>query len=417
MIRSCLLMTLATIAFSPILHAEDWPQFRGPTGEGISKSTSVPIEWSPSHNVAWKIDVPGQGWSSPVLVDGKLYLTSSVNSAGPVTLRALCMDAADGKMLWDTEVFRPDPAAVRSMHKKNTAASSTPIVADGRIYVHFGHLGTAALDPSGKVLWRQTELKYSPVHGNGGSPIVVGDKLIFNCDGGSNPFLVALDTVNGRILWKTPRNTPAKRTFSFCTPLLIDVDQTKQLISPGSGFVGGYDPSNGHELWRVKYGEGYSVVPRPVFSHGLLFVSSGFDQPILYAIKPEGAKDDATTTQVAWTQKAGAPNTPSTLAIGDEIYFIADSGLATCADARTGEIHWTHRLSGGYSASPVFAEGRIYFQNESGKASVIKADKSFTLLAENDLEERSLASYAVTDGTLFIRTEKHLWKISGQGTK
>jgi outer membrane protein assembly factor BamB len=415
--RSMLLFSIVLMTLSLAVRAEDWPQFRGPTGEGISKATSVPVEWSATHNVAWKVDVAGQGWSSPVLAAGKLYLTSSVNSTGPVTLHALCISASDGKTLWDTEVFRPDPAAVRLMHKKNTAASSTPIVADGKIYVHFGHLGTAALDLAGKVLWRQNELKYPPVHGNGGSPIIAGDKLIFNCDGGANPFVVALDTATGAIQWKTPRNTTAKKTFSFCTPLLIDVDQTQQLISPGSGFVGGYDPSDGHELWRVKYGQGYSVVPRPVFSHGLLFVSSGFDQPILYAIRPQGAKADATSTQVAWTQKVGAPNTPSTLAVGNEIYFIADSGLATCADAVTGEIHWTHRLPGGYSASPIFAEGRIYFQNESGMGSVIKADTTFALLSENDLGERSLASYAVTDGALFIRTEKHLWRITDQNSK
>jgi outer membrane protein assembly factor BamB len=405
----CLLM-LASIA-----RAEDWPQFRGPTGQGISTAVDVPVEWSATKNIAWKIDVAGQGWSSPVLADGRIYLTTAIGAGtASVSLRVLCIDAHDGKTIWDVEAFKPDPAAVLVMHKKNSAASATPIIADGKLYVHFGPLGTAALDLSGKVLWRQTSLKFFPLHGNGGSPVLLGDELIFNCDGVGSPYVAALDARTGDVKWKTPRNTTAKMTFSFCTPLVIDVGGVTQVISPGSGFVGAYDPADGHELWRVKYGEGYSIVPRPVFSGGLLFLSSGFNTPILYAIKPEGAKGDATATNIAWTQRKGAPCTPSVLAAGDEIYAVSDNGLAVCADARTGKLHWSHQLSGGFSASPVLAEGRVYFQNEAGKGFVVKAEKQFSLVSENDLEERSLASYAVADHALFIRTEKHLWKIGGK---
>ena len=211
--------------------------------------------------------------------------------------------------------------------------------------------------------------------------------------------------------WKTARNSPAKKQFSFSTPLLIHLDDKDQVISPGSGFVASYDPHDGHEFWRVCYGEGYSVVPRPVFAHDLLFLSSGFDAPIFHAIKPAGANGDATATNIAWTQRKGAPNTPSALVLGDEVYFVSDGGIATCADARTGDVHWSERLGGNFSASPVAAEGRIYFQNEAGVGFVVKAGKIYELLATNDLGERSLASYAVADGALFIRTESHLWKI------
>ncbi len=392
-----------------------WPQFRGPLGQGISEAKNVPVEWSATSNVAWKVEVPGHGWSSPVLAKGRLYLTSAVPDSGSsdVTLRALCFDAADGHLLWDSEVFRPDPASVAKMHTKNSPASATPIVTDDRLYVHFGHMGTAALDLAGKVVWRQGSLKYSPVHGNGGSPLLLDGELIFGCDGDKDPFLVALAAQSGEVRWKTPRQTAAKKTFSFCTPLGITVGGQEQVISPCSGFVGGYDPRDGHEIWRVRYGEGYSVVPRPVFAHGLLFLSSGFDAPVLYAVNPEKAQGDATSSNIAWTQRKGAPCTPSTIVVGDELYYVSDGGVATCADAKTGEAHWSERLGGGFSASPMAAEGRIYFQNETGDGFVVKAGKTYQLLSKNSLEERSLASYAVADEMLFVRTDGHLWKIGG----
>jgi outer membrane protein assembly factor BamB len=349
-----------------------------------------------------------------VLAKGRLYLTTAVDGADNAepTLHALCLDAANGQTLWDTEVFRPGPSEFGSAHKKNSPASSTPIITADRLYVHFGHMGTAALDLAGNVVWRQNDLKYMPVHGNGGSPILVDGALVFNCDGQSDPFVAALDAKTGALRWKTPRNSPAKKQFSFSTPLAINVDGATQIVSAGSGFVGGYDPHDGREIWRVSYDEGYSVVPRPVFAHGLVFIASGFESPILYAIKSAGATGDVTATHVAWTHRKGVPHTSSMLVLGDELYFVSDAGIATCADARTGEVHWSERLGGGFSASPVAAEGRIYFQNETGIGYVVKAGKQFELLATNELAEPTLASCAVTDGALFIRSETHLWKIT-----
>ncbi len=391
----------------------EWPQFRGPGGQGISAATGVPTEWSPTQNVAWKTELAGRGWSSPVLSKGRLYLTSAVGDPGAegVTLHALCLDAADGRVVWDANVFQPDPASSRAMHRKNSMASGTPIVTADRLYVHFGHMGTAALDLSGKILWRQSALKYPPVHGNGGSPILLGDALFMNCDGAKDPFIAALDATTGAIRWKTPRNTTAKKPFSFSTPLAITLGGGTQIISPGSGFVGAYDPKDGHELWRVRYGEGYSVVPRPVFAHGLIFVSSSFDAPVLHAIRPEGAKNDATETNVAWSNRKAAPHSASAIVVSDEIYFVSDAGIATCADARTGAVHWSERLGGNFSASPIAAEGRIYFQNETGTTTVIRASKTHEPLAKNELAEPTLASPIASDGALYLRTEKHLWKI------
>jgi outer membrane protein assembly factor BamB len=272
-------------------------------------------------------------------------------------------------------------------------------------------MGTAALDLSGKIIWRQQEVTYKPVHGNGGSPVIVDDVIVFSCDAGNDPFVVALDKQSGNVRWRTPRNTEANKTFSFSTPLVIDVAGGQQIISAGSGFVGAYDPEDGREIWQVGYDEGYSVVPRPVFAHGLVFVSSGFNRPRLLAINPDGAQGDATADHVVWSHQRRVSLTPSFLVAGDEIYFVSDDGIASCLDARTGQVHWTERLAGAYSASPVIAEGRVYFQNEEGTVYVVKADTTFELLATNDMKERSLASPAVDNGALYWRTESHLWRV------
>lgn len=411
-LRAAILLLVAIPFGAPYARASalEWPEFRGPTGQGISTATNVPIHWGASTNILWQTETPA-GWSSPVVSGGRIYLTGAkiLDDAGDVSLHALCIDPENGKILWHVEVFRASAAAAKKIHSKNSLASPTPIVRAGKLYVHFGHMGTAALDLSGKVLWRQT-IEYSPVHGNGGSPALIGDNLIFGCDGASDPFLVALDTKTGAIRWKTPRNTAARSKFSFCTPLPIEVDGRSELISPASGFVGAYEPQTGSEIWRVGYGEGYSVVPRPVYAHGLIYVSSGFDRPIIYAINPAGALKNA-DKNVAWTYAKSAPTTPSLLVGGNELYFVSDGGIATCLDARTGEMHWTERLGGGFSASPVFAENRIYMQNESGTGFVIKASKSYELLAKNELGERSLASPAILDNSILVRTESHLWRI------
>jgi outer membrane protein assembly factor BamB len=412
--RLALWAGLVLLSIASSNAASDWPEFRGPTAQGLAGGTRLPLEWSSTRNVAWKQAIPGHGWSSPVLKDGRVFLTSAVGGEGgsAMSLHALCLDERSGRILWDSEVF--GGAQATRIHNKNSHASPTPLVADGRLYVHFGHQGTACLDLDGKVLWRQTGLSYPPVHGSGGSPILAGGALIFSCDGGSDPFVVALDKDTGKVLWKTKRRTTAKKTFSFSTPLLILVNGKPQVISAGSGVVCAFDPKTGREIWRARYGEGYSVVPRPVFGQGLLFIATGFDQPTVMAVRPDG-QGDVTGTHVAWTLKKGAPNTPSLLLVGDELYMVSDAGIASCVDAKTGRVHWQERIGGNYSASPIHAGGRIYFQNEEGTGVVVKAGKEFETLVSNPLNERTLASYAVGDGALFIRGEKHLYKVAAGG--
>lgn len=389
-------------------RAADWPQFRGPGGQGHAEARQLPLEWSPTKNIAWAQEIPGAGWSSPIIYQQRIYLTTAVPAeGGKQSLRGLCLDTHTGKIIWSTEVFSVTP--VRG-HQKNSHASATPITDGERLYVHFGSGGTAALDLNGKVLWRNTSLKYSPVHGNGGSPILVGNALIFSCDGASDPFVVALNKASGEIIWKVARTTVATKTFSFSTPLAIVVNGQTQVVSPTSGGVIAYDPQSGKEIWRFRYPEGYSVVPRPVFGHGLVYVSSAFDRPVVYAIRPDG-HGDVTDTHLAWSISKGAPNTPSPLLVGEELYFVSDAGIMTCVDAKTGKVHWQERLGGDYSASPVCADGKIYVQSEGGLGTVLKPGKTFEVLAKNDLKERTLASSALDDGALYIRAAKHLFRI------
>ena len=233
---------------SPLVGATDWPHFRGPGGQGHAEGVDVPLRWSAENAVAWKVKVLGKGWSSPVVVGDRVFVTTAVDSGKGLSLRAIALGLADGKNVWDQEIVgKPD---VGDFHKKNSHASPTPVVEDGRLYVHFGHHGTACLDVrDGSLLWKQDSLAYPPLHGNGGSPIVFEDKLIFSCDGTKSPFIVALDKSNGKVVWKTDRDVKVSRTFSFSTPLAIEVDGRWQIVSPASGAVIAYDPDNGKEIW------------------------------------------------------------------------------------------------------------------------------------------------------------------------
>jgi outer membrane protein assembly factor BamB len=389
----------------------DWPEFRGPTGQGIAENATPPLEWSQGKNILWKREIPGKGWSSPVVYDDSVYLTTAIEDGQDniLSLHAIRIDADTGDILWDEEVFHRSNQSKK--HTKNGYASPTPIVADGRVYVHFGPMGTACLDTEGKVLWRQTGLAYETPHGSGGSPILYGGKLIFSCDATDTPFIVALDQSTGKVAWRTERETQASKKFSFSTPLLIDDHGRKLVVSAGSGMVGAYDVNDGTEVWHVRYGEGFSVVPRPVLAHGLIFIATGFVRPCrVYAIRT-GGQGDVSDTHVAWTSTESAPHTPSMLAVDDELYFLSDRGEFSCVDAVTGRVHWRERVGGRFSASPVYANNRIYATNEDGVTVVVQAGKKFQLLAENALEERTFASPALCGQALFIRSEHSLYRI------
>lgn len=406
---------LAALCVTPLLCAEDWPEFRGPTKQGLSTATGLPTEWSTTKNIVWKADLPGRAWSSPIVIGDSIFLTNAVgakDSTDPhdtFSLRVLALNAVDGKVLWDTEVFSVVQPHAQGVHGKNSYASPTPIFEDGRIYAHFGHFGTACLDDTGKIVWKSNGLSYKPVHGNGGCPVLVNDLLVFNADAGSAPFIAALDKATGKVRWKIPRVSDAKKTFSFCTPLVIEVNGAKQIITPGSNVVCALNPKDGGEIWRVRY-DGYSVVPRPVFGHGLIFLSTGYDHASALAIRADG-KGDVTDTHVVWKLDKGSPLTPSMLVIGDDVYMVSDQGIVSCVDAKTGAVHWQERVSRPTSASPLYADGKIYIQDELGSGYVVKPGPKLELLAKNDLGEKSLASPAVWGNKLLIRTQSALWCI------
>lgn len=392
--------------------AADWPGFRGPNGDGHTTAKSLPVQWSTTRNVAWKQPIPGQGWSSPVVSQGRIYLTAAVPKTGTesgYSLRLIALDEVSGKQQFDVEIFQEDGRSAPPIHSKNSHASPTPLVVGDRIYVHFGHQGTACLDLQGKLLWQNRTLQYAPVHGAGGTPILVGESLIFSCDGSTDPFITALDARTGKLLWKTPRETDAAKKFSFSTPTLITVDGQPQVISAGSDMVCALDPKTGHEIWRVRY-DGYSVIPKPVFGHGMVYVCTGYNTPSLIAIRP-GGRGDITDTNVVWTAKRSVPHTASLLLVGDELYMVSDNGVASCLDAKSGEVVWQERIGGGFSASPVYANGLIYFCNEEGTTTVVKASREFQKVAENSIGERTLASFGVSGESLLVRGDKHLYRI------
>lgn len=404
-------ITIASLACALVLassgspaNAEDWPQFRGPGGQGHSTERGLPVEWSESKNVVWKAPVAGRGWSSPVVSGGRVWVTTAIKDRG-VSLRLLAFDVETGREAVNVEVFKLRDGA--PSHAKNSQASPTPIVANGRVYVHFGADGTAAVTTTGDIIWK-TRLAYESQHGNGGSPILHGDQLILNCDGAPDAFVVALDIRTGKERWKTWRRQPAEQAYS--TPLVVRAGDKDQVISVGAFRAAAYDPSNGKEIWRVGYGDGFSNVPRPVYGHGLVYIATGFHQPSLLAVRVDGT-GDVTKSHVAWRLDRGAPLTPSPLLVGDELYVVNDGGIASCLDAKTGEVRWLQRLPGAYSASPVFADGRIYFLNEEGVATVIAPGKEFRSVASNRLEGATLASMAVANGSFFIRSDTHLYRI------
>jgi outer membrane protein assembly factor BamB len=367
--------------------------------------------------VCWKTPIPGLGWSSPVIVGSKVFLTTAVPQESddePHDLQLVCVDLTDGQIQFATTLFEQHGPV--QMHKKNSHASPTPLVRDGRVYVHFGPQGTACTTLNGKPLWKQT-LSYKPVHGNGGSPVLVGDTLVIACDGSDEQYVVGLDSANGEVRWKTARDTSPQKGFSFATPLVLPAAisgaDRDQVICPGSDAVFAYDPATGETIWRFDYPGGYSVIPKPVFGNGLVYVCSGYDKPAVYAIKPDGS-GNVTDTHLAWKLDRGAPNTPSLLLDGTELYLVTDRGVAACLNALTGEEHWRERLGGNFSASPLLANGLVYFQNETGEATVVQAGTEFMEISRNVLSdsERTFASYAVAPGTLLIRSETSLYAIT-----
>jgi len=352
-----LAMALWMFVFSPTSGAEQWPEFRGPTGDGISLQTGLPLHWSETENVVWKTPIHDRGWSSPVVWDDQIWLTTATTDGKKMF--AVCVDKETGKIRHDIHLF--DVKQPREIHLTNSYASPTPVIEQGRVYVSFGSYGTACLaTSSGKVLWQRRDLPCNHWRGPGSSPILFEDRLILNFDGYDYQYVVALDKTTGKTIWKQQRDIDYETDDgdfkkAFCTPAVIQVDGSWQLISPAAKAAISYDPRTGREIWRIGY-DNHSATARPLFGHGLVYINSGFSKAQLFAVRPTGT-GDVTDSHVAWVERKGIGSKPSHLLYGDWIFGIHDRGTAACFRAETGEKVWEKRIPGNYSASPPAGRG------------------------------------------------------------
>jgi len=388
-----------------------WNQFRGPAADGHSRSQNLPTSWSETENIRWKTPVPGKAWSSPVVANNLVWLSNATEDGRRLSLVAV--DAVTGEKRRDQTVF--EVAEPMFCHPFNSYASPTPVTDGDRIWVHYGSAGTACIETaSGNVCWQRQDLPCDHHRGPGSSPILFDNLLILTFDGFDRQYVVALDSRTGRTAWKADRSIDygsddGDFKKAYCTPTVLDHGGRLQLVSPAAVATIAYAPRTGKELWKVYHG-GYNAAARPIYSHGLVIIcTAGGDR--LLAVRPEGT-GDITATNVVWKFGKSAPTRPSQSVVGDHLYMVSDTGIFSCLDITTGEVRWSHRQSGRYSASLVESGGRLYACDEDGGCVVFQANpQRFELLAENRLAAGCMASPAVVDDDLLIRTKTHLYRI------
>ena len=404
----------------------DWPEFRGPWGNGVAsipgsnKFTGIPIHWSETENVRWKTSIPHQGWSTPVVMNNQVWLTTATLEGHDFFV--ICVDAKSGVIHLNKKLFHadnPEPLG----NPLNGYASPSPVIEAGRVYVHFGSYGTACLDTKTfDVLWKRDDLPCRHFRGPGSSLILYEDLLILTMDGVDVQYLVALDKKTGRTVWKTDRSaewndldTDGKPRGegdlrkAYSTPLIIDVNRNKQMISVGAKAVYGYDPADGRELWKI-HTKGFSGASRPVYGNGIAYMISGFGKTELLAIRVDGS-GDVTDTHIIWKTGKNVPRTPSILLIDDLLFTVNDTGTVMCFEALAGKEVWNHRIPGDYTASLLYADGRIYSFNMDGKTTVFRVARKYEILATNMLDSGFMASAAVSGKALFLRTKTHFYRI------
>ena len=420
------LLALALIVTAASAQDGNWPQFRGPAGDGHAPAgaTGLPLKFSETEHVKWKTPIHGRGWSSPVIWGEQVWVTTATEDGTKLSI--LCLDKATGKIVHDKLLFEvPNP---QFAHKFNSYASPTPVIEDGRIYVTWGSPGTACLDTrTGEKLWERRDFVCNHFRGAGSSPIAWRDLLIMHFDGSDLQYVAAVDKKTGKTAWKTDRSVDFKDTGpdgkpeaegdfrkAFATPHVVEHEGKPVMLSSGAKAHYGYDPQTGRELWRFDEHAQHSASTRPVAGHGLAFFPTGFSKGQLLAVKlPSASSAPAVLPEsaLAWRSKRSVPNKPSLLLIGDLLYMIDDGGIMSCVEAKTGTAVWTQRVQGNYSASPIYADGRIYVCSEEGKVAVIAAGREFKLLAENQLPGGFMASPAVSGKALFLRTKTDLYRV------
>ena len=428
-------LLLASLQLCTPATANDWPQWRGPAGQGHGDASNLPTEWNSEKNVSWKTELPGRGWSSPVIQGDQVWVTAAheklaskedaakrlkANTGGQpltvlekVSLHAVCLDRKSGKILHDIEVLKKEEP--QWIHQLNSYASPTPIIEEGRLYCHFGSYGTACVDTStAKVLWQNQDLRVMHENGPGSTPVLWKDRVIFHMDGSDKQFIAALDKKTGKLAWKTERsgemNKNPQLKKSYGTPLMLKIAGKEHVVSPAADWLYGYDPASGKELWKLSYGIlGFSNVPRPVAGHGMIFLSTSFMRAQILAIR----YDKSANPSISWRHKRSVPKTSSPILVGKELYFVSDAGgVVTCLDAFTGKVHWQERIKGNHSSSPTYADGKLYFHSREGVTTVIKPGKDkLDVLANNQLPGQHMSSLAISGSALFLRTDKALYRI------
>jgi outer membrane protein assembly factor BamB len=397
---------LVSLVVTAAAAAGEWPGWRGPHGDGTSDETDIPIQWSKTENMRWKVAIPGKGHSSPVVWGDHIFITTCIEKEQKRLL--LCLDRRDGKVLWERVVLT---AKLERKHNLNSYASSTPATDGRHVWVSFldlPNMVVACYDCAGNLVWRKSPGEFRSVHGFCSPPILYKDLVILNGDQDGNGYLVALDKATGAERWRTNR---PNHTRSYCPPLLIEAAGKKQLVLSGSKCVASYNPDTGKLIWIID-GPTEQFVASLVYGNGLLFLTAGFPEYHIMAIRPDG-EGNVTRSHIAWRDTRGAAYVPSPVAHDKYFFLVSDGGLASCLDARTGKRLWMERLGRHHSASPVSAAGHLYFLDDDGTMFVLKGSSQFELVSRNELGEQCSASPAVAHGQIFIRALHHLYCIGG----
>ncbi|MDG1854273.1 MAG: PQQ-binding-like beta-propeller repeat protein [Verrucomicrobiales bacterium] len=412
--KALLSILVTTTICGTSLANDQWSQFRGPKGNGHINTTSLPLEWSESKNISWKTAIHDRGWSSPVIWNNQIWMTTATNNGNKMF--ALCVDKVTGNVLYDIHIF--DVISPQAITIDNTYASPTPVIEEGRVYVHFGTYGTACIDTgNGKTLWTRRDLTCDHEKGAGpaSSPFLFNDFLIFNVDGRDVQYVIALDKTTGKTAWKTNRsvdfsNVQVNQRKAYGTPLIIPRGNEKQMVSIGAKGVFSYDPRNGKELWKALH-RGWSIAPRPVYGEGLVFTLIDRDRPELWAIRPDG-NGDITNSHIVWKSSKRMPPRASPLIVGELLFVVDRNGYISCIEAKTGKIFWQERMKGSFSASPIHSNDLIYFFNEDTVCTIIKPARKLEIVATNKVaNEQLMATPAIDNDSIYIRTTNNLYKI------
>jgi len=395
-----------------VIAEEYWNQFRGPNGNGKTIAIGLPTKFSEgSKNIQWKTAIHGKGWSSPVVWGNQIWMTTA--TADGTKMYAVCVNAKSGNIIHDVLIFENvDPAYC---HPTNSYASPTPVIEEGRIYVHFGTFGTACLDTkTAKVLWERRDLKCDHHRGPGSSPVVFQNLLIVNYDGVDVQYVVAFDKRTGETVWRKTRDIDygtdnGDRKKAYGTPALFKIDGKHQLVNPTAVATIAYAPLTGEEIWRVRHG-GMNAAAKPLLENGLIYINAGNGPRDLIAFRPPKS-GVVSENEIAWTNSKSVPRRSSQLVVDDLFFMINDTGVASCLDAKTGKIHWQKRLEGKFWASPLYADGNIYFFGDDGRVPVVAAATEFKLLEDNRLNSGFNASPAVVGKALILRTKEHLYRL------